>query len=71
MWFSHSSLRRIEYKQLYMSNKDDKPFHNFVQLCSTRWLCRYNVINIILKHYEELKIHFKVVVNKKNVIQQG
>ncbi|XP_036147932.1 uncharacterized protein LOC105830002 isoform X1 [Monomorium pharaonis] len=65
-WFSHSSLRRIEYKRLYeILNKGDKPFHNFVQLCSTRWLCRYNVINILLEHYDELKTHFRFVVNKE------
>jgi len=44
-WFSHSSLRRIEYKRLYdILNNGEKPFHNFVQLCSTRWLCRYNIM---------------------------
>lgn len=31
-WFSHSSLRRIEYKRLYdILNNGEKPFHNFVQ----------------------------------------
>lgn len=65
-WFSHSSLRRIEYKRLYdILNNGEKPFHNFVQLCSTRWLCRYNVINILLEHYDELKTHFRFVVNKE------
>lgn len=65
-WFSHSSLRRIEYKRLYdILNNGEKPFHNFVQLCSTRWLCRYNVINILLEHYDELKTHFRFIVNKE------
>jgi len=66
MWFSHSSLRKIEYKRLHdILNKNEKTFHKFVQLCSTRWLCRYNVINVILEHYDELKIHFEIVVNKE------
>ncbi|KYN22343.1 hypothetical protein ALC57_05298 [Trachymyrmex cornetzi] len=42
-----------------------KSFHNFVQLCSTRWLCRYNVINVLLEHYNELKTYFEVVNKKK------
>jgi hypothetical protein len=65
-WFNHSSVRRIEYKRLYdLLNNGEKSFHNFVQLCSTRWLCRYNVINVLLEHYEELQTHFKVVINKE------
>lgn len=65
-FFSHSSLRQIEYKRLFsILNGNGKPFHKFVQMCPTRWLARYNAVNTILEHYEELKTHFKYVVQKE------
>lgn len=65
-WFNVSSLRRFEYKLLFdILNQNEKTFHNFIQLSGTRWLCRHNVIKVILEHYEELKLHFNVVVTKE------
>lgn len=65
-WFSHSSLRQIEYKRLFdVLNQGEKTFHNFVQLSQTRWLCRFNVINVLIEHFDELKTHFNLVVNKE------
>jgi len=34
-------------------------------MCPTRWLAQYNAVNTILKRYEELKTHFKYVVQKE------
>lgn len=65
-WFHSSPLRKTEYQRLFkILNNDEKIFHNFVQLSTTRWLCRFNVIKIILEHYEELKVHFHTVVEKE------
>jgi hypothetical protein len=64
-------VRRIEYRRLWdiFNSTEEKSFHNFVQLSPTRWLARYNCINVILeyflKHFEELKLHFNYVVNKE------
>jgi hypothetical protein len=64
-WFSCSSLRRIEYRRLFDALNNGKNFHNFVQISSTRWLARYNAINTILQHWDELKLHFGLIVNKE------
>lgn len=59
-WFHCSPLIRAEYKHLFdtFNQNEKKIFHNFVQLSATRWLCRYNVINI-----EELKVYFNAIVD--------
>lgn len=66
-WFHCSPLRRAEYKHLFdtFNKNEKKTFHNFVQLSATRWLCRYNVINIIIEHYEELKVYFNAIIVDK------
>lgn len=62
-WFSHSSLRRIQYRRLYDTLNDKKTFHNFVQLSSTRWLARFNAVNTIVEQWVELKTHFNMIQN--------
>lgn len=65
-WFSHSSQRRIQYKRLFdILNGNDKVFHNFVQPSNTRWLAKFNAVNIIIENWEELQVHFNTVVNKE------
>jgi hypothetical protein len=63
-WFSVSSIGRIEFSNIYKSINNDKKNHQFVQLSSTRWLARYNVINIILENWTELKCYFSNLIQK-------
>lgn len=64
-WFQNSSVRQIEYRKVFDMLNKNKIFHNFVQVSTTRWLSRYNSVNIILEHWDDLKVHFKFVVNKE------
>jgi hypothetical protein len=64
-WFSVSSIRRIEFSNIYKPINNDKKNHQFVQLSSTRWLARYNVINIILENWTELKCYFSNLIQKE------
>ena len=56
-FFSHSSLRREKYMDLFkVMNDGDTPFTNpFTKFCSTRWLGRSKVIFNILTQWWELK----------------
>jgi hypothetical protein len=62
-WFSHSPLRKLQYKKIYnlININEEKHFKNLIQLSSTRWLSRYNVIKRILEHWIELKTFFGMV----------
>lgn len=65
-WFSNSPKRKLQYQLLFEKlNNRNKKFHNFVQLSSTRWLCRFHAIDRIIEHWEELKTHFKNVVQNE------
>lgn len=65
-WFSQSSLRRIQYQRLYETlNSGQKSFHQFVHLSATRWLCRFDAVNVLLENWDDLKVHFSLVVNKE------
>ncbi|XP_066600739.1 SCAN domain-containing protein 3-like [Prorops nasuta] len=62
-WFSNSSLRRIQYKQIFnlINLNEDRNFKQFIQLSRTRWLSRYNVVKRLLENWLELKTFFKIV----------
>lgn len=62
-WFSHSPLSKLQYKKIYnlININEDKHFKNLIQLSSTRWLSRYNVIKRILEHWIELETFFGMV----------
>lgn len=65
-WFNCSSLRRLEYKKLWdILNTDGTVYHTFVRLSKTIWLAHFKIINTILKYWQDLKLHFSVVVNKE------
>jgi hypothetical protein len=62
-WFSVSSNRKIEYEKTFslINTGKTKTCHAFIQPSTTRWLSRYNSVNIILENWLELKTHFDLV----------
>ena len=69
-WFSRSSLRREEYKDIFysVSVKDENTNNEsndgsscklpFLTLCPTRWLVRGEVLQRILSNWNDLKAYF-------------
>jgi hypothetical protein len=53
----------LQYKKIYnlININEEKHFKNLIQLSSTKWLSRYNVIKRILEHWIELKTFFGMV----------
>lgn len=65
-WFSHSSLRQIEYNRLYKIINGDGSIHNKLKkLCATRWLAFYDCVKIILDQWSELKTCFEMAAVKE------
>jgi len=66
-WFSISPKRRNKYSKIfYLINIGESKFQNKIQqLSSTRWLSRYEAIEIILNQWLELKTHFSMVNNNE------
>lgn len=69
-WFSYSAQKKSDYKKFFdllNMNHDGstKKFHKFVQLSQTRWLARFNVVNILLEQWEELKLYFSEFIKKQ------
>ncbi|KAE8741263.1 hypothetical protein FOCC_FOCC013218 [Frankliniella occidentalis] len=59
-WFSHSSLRKQQYNQLYMTLTDgDKKPPALVRLAATRWLAWYGAVKAHSEQYKELHELFK------------
>lgn len=57
-WFSHSTKRQIEYKNIYkLINCGESPL-KILKACDTRWLSIEPAIVRILSQWEELKVHF-------------
>ena len=64
-WFSVSSLRREDYKQIYATMNDGNENHEkFVSPSTTRWLVRGKCMYSILIQWEELKAYFSSIVDK-------
>lgn len=63
-WFSHSTLRQQNYKQLYETiNVGEAPL-KILQLSDTRWLAVSACLNRVLDQYEELRLHFQLAKDK-------
>lgn len=59
-WFSHSSLRQLQYKQVYEALHDgDEPL-KIPQMAATRWISIEPVVKKILGQYDSLKAHFNI-----------
>ncbi|KAK3929507.1 Protein ZBED8 [Frankliniella fusca] len=55
-WFSHSSLRKQQYNDLYMQlTEGDKKPPALVRLASTRWLSWYGAVKAHSAQYSELR----------------
>lgn len=64
-WFSMSSLRRADFKNIFATMNDGSKQHEkFVTPSATRWLVRGKCINIILRYWEELKAYFCSIVDR-------
>lgn len=61
LWFSHSSLKQIEYNRLFLRiNGDGAKQKKLVKLCATRWHVFYNCTSVILEQWLELKSCFEM-----------
>lgn len=59
-WFSHSSNRRLYYKNIYQTiNCGSEPLL-IPQMCNTRWISIEPAVNRILEQWVELKLLFEV-----------
>lgn len=63
-WFSTSSKRQLEYKEIYsLINCGEEPL-KILKLCDTRWLSIEPAVVRILSQWEALKLHFSVTKDK-------
>lgn len=63
-WFSHSSLRQAEYKNLYKAINDGHDPLKIVRSCDTRWMSIESAVARILHQWTELKTLFGIAKNK-------
>lgn len=63
-WFAHSTLRQVEYKNLYKAINDNHNPLKIVKSCNTRWLSIETAVNRILKQWVELKTLFGIARHK-------
>ncbi|XP_044595618.1 uncharacterized protein LOC123272703 isoform X2 [Cotesia glomerata] len=59
-WFSNSSQRQTEYKDLYAAINDDQNPLKMVRSCQTRWLSIESAVSRIFSQWLELKTHFSI-----------
>lgn len=59
-WFSQSSTRQAEYKELYKTINEGHDPLKIVRACQTRWLSIHSAVERILKQWCELKTHFEI-----------
>ena len=58
-WFSHSTKRLVEYRQLHKTITNEVPT-KLLQLSTTRWMSRYDCIRRIIDQWEPLKLCFQL-----------
>ena len=56
-WFSHSSKRLYDYKELQMKLTNKVP-NKLLQLCATRWMSRYECVKRIFDQWKVLQDFF-------------
>ncbi|CAG9792674.1 unnamed protein product [Diatraea saccharalis] len=59
-WFSQSSTRQAEYRELYKTINEGHDPLKIVRACQTRWLSIHSAVERILKQWCELKTHFEI-----------
>lgn len=64
-WFSNSTKRQTEYKQIYELLYDGKTPLKINKLAGTRWLSRYEALIKILDQWDGLKLHFDMAKSRE------
>ncbi|KAK3918936.1 Zinc finger protein 862 [Frankliniella fusca] len=59
-WFSHSSIRKHTYEEIFKGLNEGKEPHMLVKLATTRWLAWGNCVARVLDQYQSLKELFAV-----------
>lgn len=59
-WFSHSTLRQSQYKDLYKAINNRHYPLKIVRACGTRWLSIETAVSIIVEQWLELKTLFGI-----------
>lgn len=59
-WFAQSSVRQVEYKELYKLINDGHEPLKIVRACQTRWLSIHSAVDRIMQQWTELKTHFEM-----------
>lgn len=58
-WFSHSTLRQLDYKAMYAAINVGEELLKIMQKTKTRWLPIASCVERIMQKYDELKEHFR------------
>ncbi|XP_063895636.1 LOW QUALITY PROTEIN: zinc finger protein 862-like [Helicoverpa armigera] len=64
-WFSNSTKRQIEYKEIYKLLYEGKKPLKINKLAGTRWLSRYEAVVKISEQWEGLKLHFDMAKSRE------
>jgi len=64
-WFSHSTLRQAQYKNLFKAINDGHDPLKIVKACATRWLSIETAVSRILTQWVELKTLFGIAKNSE------
>lgn len=65
-WFAHSSIRQLNYSQLYSTINDGEEPLKILRVAETRWLSIEPAVNRILDQWLSLKTHFEISRLKEN-----
>lgn len=64
-WFSNSTLRQVQYTNLYRAINDGQDPLKIVKSCDTRWLSIESAVKRILNQWLELKTLFGIARTKE------
>ncbi|XP_069489064.1 uncharacterized protein [Ambystoma mexicanum] len=64
-WFSCSAQRQREYAKIYALINTGEDLSQLVQLSDTRWLSIYDCCVRVLQHWDALKRHFQLSMDKE------
>ena len=71
VWFSHSTIRQIRYKEVYKTiNVREDPL-KILKVSDTRLLSIAQCVERVLDQYDELKLHFQLMSNQERCHQAG
>ncbi|XP_036329582.1 uncharacterized protein LOC118741720 isoform X2 [Rhagoletis pomonella] len=64
-WFSKSSSRRLQYKQIFQLINDENAPLKIPRVSDTRWLSIEGTVSRILQQWLEMKTHFGITSNSE------